>query len=88
MSKRRLDKQGRFVTGSYDKQLITWNMQSSEPEAVLQGQRVQDLAVSKDGRHLVIITPEKKVKIFALPAMSLLPKSIPQQVIPVFRADL
>ena len=84
----RLDNEGRFVTGSYDKQLITWNIKSSEPEAIMQGQRVTDLAVSRDGRHLIIITPDKQVKIFALPTMSLLPKSIPHQVNHVFSFHL
>jgi len=73
-----LDEEGRFVTGSYDKQLITWHMDSNEPLSVLEGERVTDLAVSKDASRLVIITPDKKVKAFALPSMLLLPTSISQ----------
>jgi hypothetical protein len=42
----RLDSEGRFVTGSYDKQLITWHMERSQPESVIEGLRVTDLAVS------------------------------------------
>jgi hypothetical protein len=68
------------VTGSYDKQLITWNIERSEPETIVQGQRVQDLAVSTDGTRLVIITPDRKVKMFALPGMSPLPEAVPLQV--------
>ena len=33
------------MTGSYDKQLITWHMNSNEPLSVLEGERVADLAV-------------------------------------------
>jgi WD40 repeat protein len=66
----RLDRTGRFVTGSYDKQLITWQVNKSEPETIVEGERVTDLAVSKDGRRLVMMTADKKIQMFALPSMS------------------
>jgi hypothetical protein len=66
----RLDRTGRFVTGSYDKQLITWQVNKSEPEAIVEGERVTDLAVSKDGRRLVMMTADKKIQMFALPSMA------------------
>jgi hypothetical protein len=58
------------VTGSYDKQLITWQVNKSEPEAIVEGERVTDLAVSKDGRRLVMMTADKKIQMFALPSMA------------------
>lgn len=66
------------MTGSYDKQLIWWHMERTEPESVMEGQRVTDLAVSADGSRLVLITPDKKIKMYSLPDMSLIPRSIPQ----------
>jgi len=79
MRANRLDVEGHFVTGSYDKQLISWHMQCSEPHSVVEGQRVTDLAVSADGSRLVLITaPDQKIKMYSLPDMALLPCSIPQ----------
>ena len=74
----RLDSEGRFVTGSYDKQLITWHMERSQPESVIEGLRVTDLAVSQDGTRLVLVTPDKKIKMYSLPSMSHIPRAIPQ----------
>jgi len=76
-----LDVEGHFVTGSYDKQLISWHMECSEPHSVVEGQRVTDLAVSADGSRLVLITaPDQKIKMYSLPDMALLPCCIPQVV--------
>ena len=58
------------MTGSYDKQLITWQVNNSEPETIVEGERVTDLAVSKDGRRLVMMTADKKIQMFALPSMA------------------
>jgi WD40 repeat protein len=74
----RLDSEGRFVTGSYDKQLITWHMERRQPESVMEGLRVTDLAVSQDGTRLVLVTPDKKIKIYSLPSMSHMARAIPQ----------
>ncbi len=77
-ARNRLDVEGRFVTGSYDKQLISWHMLHCQPLSVVEGQRVTDLAVSADASRLVLITPDKKIKMYSLPDMALLPRSIPQ----------
>lgn len=73
-----LDGHGHFVTGSYDKQLITWHMDSTEPRDIVEGQRVTDLSVSEDGRRLVIMTADNKMLMMALPSMELLPNAISQ----------
>ena len=59
----------RFVSGSYDKKLVVWNAKSEEPEKIISGERVTDLAVSKDGRRLVLISPEQRIRVFSLPHM-------------------
>ena len=74
----RLDSEGRFVTGSYDKQLITWHMERCQPQCVMEGLRVTDLAVSQDGSRLVLVTPDKKIKMYSLPSMCHIPGTIPQ----------
>ena len=39
----------RFLSGGFDKRVCFWAVHAPEPEAVLQGERVTDLAVSRDG---------------------------------------
>eukprot|EP00960_Hanusia_phi_P007012 199899-Hanusia_phi.AAC.2 len=62
-----LNDEDRFVSGSYDKKLIVWNAKSEEPEKIITGERVTDLAVSKDGRRLVMISPEQRIRVYSLP---------------------
>ena len=38
-------------------------------QAVVEGQRVVDLAVSRDGARLVTVCTDKSIKIFTLPSM-------------------
>ena len=40
-----------------------------DSQAVVEGQRVVDLAVSRDGARLVTVCADKSIKIFTLPSM-------------------
>jgi len=59
----------RFVSGGFDKRICTWSVLSPEPEAVLQGERITDLAVTADGSRMFTISPDKKITVFSMPCM-------------------
>jgi len=59
----------RFVSGGYDKKIYTWQTDREDPVAEYTGERVSDLAISKDGTRMVTISPDKRIRIFDLPHM-------------------
>lgn len=40
----------------------------SEPVTIWNGERVCDLAMSADGRRMVTLSPDKKIRAYAMPA--------------------
>jgi len=57
-----------FVSGGYGKKIFLWRTDTSEPVSTWQGERVCDLALSVDGKSMVTISPDKKIKTYAMPS--------------------
>ncbi|MCJ1395356.1 hypothetical protein MMC18_008240 [Xylographa bjoerkii] len=55
-----------FITGSLDKQssLHIWNLSGDNIHVWSDSTRVQDLALSPDGKRLVIISPEREITVY------------------------
>eukprot|EP00899_Mesostigma_viride_P001331 jgi/Mesvir1/11199/Mv16593-RA.1 len=52
-----------FVSGGFDKSMFLWDIEGKELEQ-WKGSRVNDLAISEDGRHMVSITSEKRIRVY------------------------
>eukprot|EP00793_Prasinoderma_coloniale_P004155 PRCOL_00006331-RA len=59
-----------FFSGSLDKKLIMWDANSGAVHEILEGKRVNDLAVSADGNTLVSIVSESSIQVLRLDTRS------------------
>eukprot|EP00164_Ancoracysta_twista_P001040 GFYU01001357.1.p1 GENE.GFYU01001357.1~~GFYU01001357.1.p1 ORF type:complete len:538 (-),score=141.78 GFYU01001357.1:250-1863(-) len=54
----------RFVTGGLDKHIYEWSIDGDELDA-RRGYRVNDLAVTPDGKRIIAICPDKTIRVFS-----------------------
>ncbi|GHP10286.1 hypothetical protein PPROV_000901700 [Pycnococcus provasolii] len=62
-----------FVTGSTDRTMVVWDI-NGKAEYAHEGLRVNDVAISRDGSRLVIISSNNKIHVLDMLALNLFPE--------------